>query len=134
MSPPSPLFISSKFSVSGSLPTSSNRLSRQAHCSVYPPLSNSVPRSSRFSGGYRPHQSASQSLLSMRDIRLPRIFEWLLFVSPFYLSTLQTVSPHHFISQALLIRLRQNAEIMIPVCHYAKTMFSTNLIAIVNSY
>ena len=33
MSPPSPLFISSKFSVSGSLPTSSNRLSRQAHCS-----------------------------------------------------------------------------------------------------
>src|SRR5271156_6368130 len=51
MSPPSPLFISLKFSVSGSLPTSSNRLSRQAHCSVYPPLSNSVPRSSRFSGG-----------------------------------------------------------------------------------
>src|SRR5271156_4863379 len=33
MSPPSPLFISSKFSISGSLPTSSNRLSRQAHCS-----------------------------------------------------------------------------------------------------
>src|SRR2546421_10124478 len=110
MSPPSPLFISSKSSVSGSLPTSSNRLSRQAHCSVYPPLSNSVPRSSRFSGGYRPHHSASQSLLSKREIRLPRIFEWLLFVSPFYLSTLQTVSPHHFISQALLIRLLQNAD------------------------
>jgi hypothetical protein len=33
MSPPSPLFISSKFSISGSLPTSSNRLNRQAHCS-----------------------------------------------------------------------------------------------------
>jgi hypothetical protein len=48
---PSLAFISSEFSISGSLPTSSNRLSRQAHCSVYPPLSNSVPRSSRFSGG-----------------------------------------------------------------------------------
>src|SRR2546421_13087877 len=121
MSPPSPLFISSKFSISGSLPTSSNRLSRQAHClgrltfQIHTIMCIHLSRTQflaarAFLGVLRPHQSASQSLLSKREIRFPRIFEWLLFVSPFYLSTLQTVSPHHFISQALLIRLRQNAD------------------------
>jgi hypothetical protein len=108
MSPPSPLFISSKFSISGSLPTSSNRLNRQAHCSgrLTFQIQTQFLAARAFLGVLRPHQSASQSLLSRRETRLPRIFGWLLFASPFYSSTLQTVSPHHFISQALLIRLR----------------------------
>src|SRR2546423_12019249 len=99
MSPPSPLFISSKFSISGSLPTSSNRLSRQAHClgrltfQIHTIMCIHLSRTQflaarAFLGVLRPHQSASQSLLSKREIRLPRVFEWLLFVSPFYLSTI----------------------------------------------
>ena len=115
---PWPLFIRSKFSISGSLLTSSNRPvkrtaqggepSKFIRLCVLASLELSASQLALFLGVL--HQSASQSLLSKREIRLPRIFEWLLFVSPFYLSTLQTVSPHHFISQALLIRLRQNAD------------------------
>src|SRR2546423_12019248 len=108
MSPPSPLFISSKFSVSGSLPTSSNRLSRRAvdlpnsYDHVYPPLSNSVPRSSRFSGGSTtPPICKPKSAIEERN-KAPACFR----MATLRLSFLFV---YHFISQALLIRLRQDA-------------------------
>ena len=66
-------------------------------------------RARAFRGSTTPPICKPKSPIEERN-KAPAYFRMSTLRLSFLLSTLQTVSPHHFISQALLIRLHQNAD------------------------